>query len=122
MSGSDMTDRPLLSQLDMSELRRYSRAQIFTALGTFDDGALARDAFVDNALDLLDPARVPGLGAARAAGDAGGALDAMMSACERVADSVPACLTVLPTTSDIWPSQTKSICTTCTRRYSTNWA
>jgi hypothetical protein len=73
--------RPLLSQADLSALKRLDRQQVFAALGSFDDRGLSEEEFIRRALNLLDARRVPGLAEARAVGDVPKALDAVVRAC-----------------------------------------
>ena len=73
--------RPLLSRVDLPKLKRFDRAQVLAALGSFDDRGLSEDDFIWRTLDLLDVRRVPGLAEARAAGDVHKALDGVVRVC-----------------------------------------
>jgi hypothetical protein len=79
----DPAARPLLSRADLPALKRLDRAQVFAALGSFDERGLSEEEFIGRTCDLLDARRVPGLAAARAAGDVTQALDAVVRACRR---------------------------------------
>lgn len=74
-------DRPRYTREDLDELKERSRAGVFEALGSFDDVELAGPQFVDAALCLLDPQRVPGLAAALGENDHAAALAAVAAAC-----------------------------------------
>ena len=56
-----MTSRQLYSQKDLPELKKLNRQQMLQVLGSFDDRNLSPDEFVWRTVELLDPARVPGL-------------------------------------------------------------
>jgi len=75
--------RPRLSRADLAGLRKLDRADLFAALGSFDDRDLSDADFAVRALDLLDPQRIPGLAEARLGGDMDGALAAVFRACRR---------------------------------------
>ncbi|KPJ60060.1 MAG: hypothetical protein AMS15_06600, partial [Planctomycetes bacterium DG_23] len=70
------------SRKDIGQLKTFSRAQIFKALGSFDHSGLSDDEFVLKAAALLDPAKVPGLTEALAASDAEAVLAAVCEACK----------------------------------------
>ena len=89
-----------LSRADLPRLKGAPRAEVFAALGSFDERGLTDAEFLPRALDLLDPARVAGLAEARAAGDLPGALDAVFRAC-RSTTHVPAKPPVSPATLDM---------------------
>ena len=96
----EAASRPLLSRTDLPRLKAASRAEVFAALGSFDERGLAEAQFVPQALDLLDPARVPGLAEARAAGVQADALAAVFRACQGTTQ-VPAKPPVTPATLDL---------------------
>lgn len=73
--------RPQLSRADLPRLAQAGRAEVFGALGSFDDQGLAEADLVTSAARLLDPRRVPGLSEAEAAGDPAAILDAVLRAC-----------------------------------------
>ena len=79
----DPAARPLLSRADLPALKRLEQAQVFAALGSFDERGLSEEEFIDRTFGLLDARRVPGLAAARAAGNVTQALDAVVRACRR---------------------------------------
>jgi len=94
------SSRPLRSRTDLPRLRAAGRAEVFAALGSFDDRGLDAAEFADRALDLLDPQRVPGLAEARAAGELERAVEAVFRACQasvHVPDKPP----VSPATVDM---------------------
>ncbi len=73
--------RPLFSRGNLSKLRTLDRAQVFQALGSFDDRGLSDESFIQRAVHVLDPQRVPGLAEACAAGDWDQALAVVYAAC-----------------------------------------
>ncbi len=73
----------IYSRADLAWLMTASRTDVFAVLRSFDGRNLADDAFAWQALDLLDPNRVPRLSEARAAHDLPRALEAVMAACRR---------------------------------------
>lgn len=79
--GADAAARPALSRSNLRELRESGRQRVFEVLGSFDDRGLSEDDFVLRAIELLDPARIPGLAEARASQDIGQALACVLRAC-----------------------------------------
>ncbi|MHB8901708.1 MAG: heparinase II/III family protein, partial [Thermoguttaceae bacterium] len=77
------TARPLLSRADLGRLKTLDPTELFAALGSFDDRGLSEAQFVLRTATLLDPARVPGLTEALAAGDAPRVLEVVMVACKK---------------------------------------
>jgi len=75
------------SRADVPQLSTLDRAGVFDVLRSFDGEGLAEDIFAWKALELLDPARVPGLAKARAAGDLPKALAAVMDACRETSSA-----------------------------------
>lgn len=61
--------RPCLTRADLPELKKAERAQLFSALGSFETADLADPAFIRQCLVLLDPTRIPDLAEAQANGD-----------------------------------------------------
>ena len=76
-----MTSRQLYSQKDLPELKKLNRQQMLQVLGSFDDRNLSPDEFVWRTVELLDPARVPGLAEAQAAHNVEQALAAILKTC-----------------------------------------
>jgi hypothetical protein len=85
--------QPGYARRDLPALQKMQRRQVFAALRSFDEKGLAEPDFSWQALELLDPARVPGLAEARQAGDLPGALAAVFAACSRQPVGAPAALT-----------------------------
>lgn len=80
--------RPLYARANLPQLKQRDRAGVFKALGSFDARGLDDDAFVRQAVTLLDPARVPGLTDALAANDLAAMQRAVLDACRhKVAES-----------------------------------
>ena len=75
--------RPRLSRQNLAELKKRDRKDVFAALGSFDDAGLTDDQFTAQALDLIDPERVPGLAEARDVGDMAQARQTVFDACRR---------------------------------------
>ena len=71
------------SRADLPRLKTASRAEVFAALRSFDGRGLTDDDCAWQALALLDPHRVPGLGDAQQARDLPRALAAVLAACRR---------------------------------------
>jgi hypothetical protein len=75
-----MSERQRYSRADLPDLQAMSRSEIFRIFGSFDERSLDDEAFTRAALDLIDPARVPGLDRA---GDFNSAAATVLSACHR---------------------------------------
>jgi len=78
-----MTSRQLYSCKDLPALKKLNRQQMLRVLGSFDDRDLSDDEFVWQTVELLDPARIPGLAEAQAVHDVELALIAILQACVR---------------------------------------
>ena len=79
----EMPERPLYSRADLPRLQTLDRQEVFATLGSFDERGMTEEEFAWRALELLDPARVPGLAEARMVGDLPGALAAVLVACRQ---------------------------------------
>ncbi len=77
-----MRNRPKLSRRDLDPLKQLDRPLVFQALGSFDENGLAESVFILKTVELLDPARVPGLVATGESGDVRRIGDAVLAACK----------------------------------------
>lgn len=75
--------RPQLSRSDLASLRKLDRGGVFAVLGSFDGQGLSSTEFNRNALQLLDPERVPGLAAALEENNQAAAIEAVFAACRQ---------------------------------------
>ncbi|MBT6626104.1 MAG: hypothetical protein HOB49_03800, partial [Gemmatimonadetes bacterium] len=59
---TSMNERRRYSRKELEELKGKSRREIFEILGSFDERSLDDAAFIGQTIELVDAARIPGLG------------------------------------------------------------
>jgi|TARA_B100001964_G_scaffold207831_1_gene240001 hypothetical protein len=76
-----VSGRHRYSRADLDELKEKSRTEVLEIFGSFEDRNLEENAFIRQAVGLVDPGRVPGLKAAIDGNDIAAAAAAVLTAC-----------------------------------------